>query len=144
MAVKKMGFEGLLYYGAAGSTGSTLMTNVQDVTISHDNEEGATGTRNASSGPIVNTSRVTAKNVSLEFTMIVKSDDAALEYLRSCEAAGMPVALRGKDHSAGKGPDLDWILAMQHGQPLKGEQTVRFTAKPNDDLRAVTTASLYV
>lgn len=142
MAVKKMGFEGLIYYGpAASGTATQQITNSQDITISYDNEEGATTVRGSGSAVPINTSRVTAKSVSIEFTMLVKSDDTILEALRVAEAAGNPVALRLKDHSSGKGPDGDFILSMQHGMPLKGEQTVKFTAKPNDDLR---TPQLYV
>lgn len=141
MAVKKMGFEGLIYYGAAGSTASGQLTNSQDITVSYDNEEGATTVRGSGSAVPINTSRVTAKTVSIEWTMLVKSDDTYLEALRTAEAAGTPVAIRLKDYSAGKGFDGDCILSMQHGMPLKGEQTVRFTAKPNDDTR---TPSLYV
>lgn len=141
MAVKKMGFEGLLYYGAAGSTASGQVTNSQDITISYDNEEGATTVRGSGSSVPINTSRVTAKTVSIEWTMLVKSDDTYLEAMRVAEAAGTPVAIRLKDYSAGKGFDGDVILSMQHGLPLKGEQTIRFTGKPNDDSR---TPSLYV
>lgn len=140
MAVKKMGFEGLLYYGAAGSTATTQVTNCQDITISYDIEEGATTVRGSGSSVPINTSRVTALTLSMEWTMLVKSDDSTLEALRVAAAAGTPVAIRGKDYSSGKGPDLDVILTMQHGMPLKGEQTVRFTAKPNDDSR---TPNLY-
>lgn len=136
MPVKKMGFEGLIYRGTAGSTAATQMTNTQDITISYDNEEGATTVRGDGSAVLINTSRVVAKSVSIEWTMLVKSDDTNLEALRVAEAAGSPVAIRLKDHSAGKGFDGDVILSMQHGMPLKGEQTVRFTAKPNDDNRA--------
>lgn len=136
MPVKKMGFEGLIYRGTAGSTAATQITNSQDITISYDNEEGATTVRGDGSAVLINTSRVVAKTVSIEFTMLVKSDDTNLEALRVAEAAGTPVALRLKDYSAGKGFDGDVILSMQHGMPLKGEQTVRFTAKPNDDNRA--------
>lgn len=141
MAVKKMGFEGLLYYGAAGATASGQVTNSQDITISYDNEEGATTVRGSGSAVPINTSRVTAKTVSIEWTMLVKSDDTYLEAMRVAEAAGTPVAIRLKDYSAGKGFDGDVILSMQHGLPLKGEQTIRFTGKPNDDSR---TPSLYV
>jgi hypothetical protein len=141
MAVKKMGFEGLIYYGAAGSTAATQITNSQDITISYDNEEGETTVRGSGSSVPIKTSRVTAKGVSIEWTMLVKTDDSTLEALRVAEAAGNPVALRLKDNSAGKGFDGDVILNMQHGLPLKGEQTIKFTAKPNDDSR---TPSLYV
>lgn len=141
MPVKKMGFEGEIYYGTAGSTAATKLTNSQDITITYDKEEGATTVRGSGSSVPINTSRVTAKSVSIQWTMLVKSDDTSLEALRVAEAAGNPVAIRLKDYAAGKGYDGDCILTMTHSAPLKGEQTIQFTATPNDDNR---TPQLYV
>lgn len=141
MPVKKMGYEGEIFYGVAGSTGATKITNSQDINVTYDIEEGATTVRGSGSAVPINTSRVTALTFSVEWTMLVKSDDTTLEALRVKAASGEPVAIRLKDYSAGKGFDGDCILNMQHGAPLKGEQTVRFTAKPNDDNR---TPQLYV
>jgi hypothetical protein len=135
MPVKKMGFEGEIFYGTAGSTGATKITNSQDITITYDIEEGPTTVRGSGSSPPINTSRVTALSFSVEWTMLLKSDDTTLENLRVAAAAGNPVAIRLKDYSSGKGYDGDCILNVNHGVPLKGEQTVRFTGKPNDDNR---------
>lgn len=135
MPVKKMGFEGEIFYGAAGSTAATKITNSRDITMTYEIEEGATTIRGDGSAPPINTSRVTARTFSIEFEMLVKSDDTSLEALRVAAAAGNPVAIRSKDYASGKGYDGDCILTMNHGAPLKGEQTVRFTAKPNDDNR---------
>lgn len=141
----KMGFEGLLYYGAAGSTAATQITNARDITIGHGLEKGDTTVRGNGSGPVVNSSRVVAIDHSLSFQMVNKSDDATLTALLTAAAAGEPVALRGKDHSAGKGPDFDYILEVSKGQPFKGEQTVDFTCTPTDEAgRDPELANLYV
>jgi hypothetical protein len=147
MATKntKMGFEGELYYGVAGQTAATKITNCRDVTIGIDPEKGDTTTRGDGSGPVVNSSRVVALSASLEWTMVNKADDTTLAALLAAAASGTPVALRGKDYAAGKGPDMDYTLAVQNGQPYKGEQTYQFTAEPTDEAgRTPTIASLYV
>lgn len=129
----KMGFEGILYYGVAGSTASTQITNCRDVTLSYTPEKGDTTVRGDGSGPVVNSSRVVAIGHTLSFNMVNKSDDSTLAALLAAAAAGTPVALRGKDYSSGKGPDFDYTLEVSNGQPFKGEQTFDFTAEPTDE-----------
>jgi hypothetical protein len=141
MAVKKMGFEGKLYYGSAGSTATNELTNTRDINYNLDTEKGDTTTRGAGTSPPKKTERVTALGITIEFTMLNKTDDTYLEALKVAAYAGTPVALRTKDYSSGKGFDGDCILDVQHGKPLNGEQTLQFTATPNDDSRD---PSLYV
>jgi len=129
----KMGFEGVLNYGAAGSTASTPLTNCRDVTYTFTPEKGDTSVRGDGTGPIVNSSRVVAIAHSLTFNMVNKSDDSSLAALLVAAAAGTPVALRGEDYSGGKGPDFDYTLEVSNGQPYKGEQTFDFTAEPTDE-----------
>jgi hypothetical protein len=140
MATKKMAFEGSILYGAAGSTATNVLTNSRDINYNTDTEKGDTTVRGAGSVPI-GTARVTRLNLTIEWTMLVKSDDTYLEALRVAAYAGTPVAIRTKDYSAGKGFDGDMILDCQHGKPINGEQTVQFTGTPNDDSR---TPQLYV
>ena len=130
MANQKMGFEGQLYYGTAGSTGSTLLENVVDITIGGDVERGNTTVRGDSTGPPIETEQVTILKSQIEFTMINDSTDTELEALKVAQATGAAVALRGKDYAAGKGPDGDFTLAISKPWPLRGEQVVTFTATP--------------
>lgn len=139
MAVTKMGFEGKIYYGTAGSEGTTEITNSRDINYNIDTEKGDTTVRGSSGVPI-NTSRVTALGVTVEWTMLNKTDDSTLTALLTAAAAGNPVAIRTKSHSSGLGFDGDAILDVRQGKPIKGEQTYQFTATPNDDNR---TPSLY-
>lgn len=44
-----MGFEGVAYYGVAGSTASTLIENATDISFNNENEEGSTAKRGDSS-----------------------------------------------------------------------------------------------
>lgn len=129
----KMGFEGLLYHGTAGSSAGTVITNCRDVTIGYTAEKGDTSVRGDGSGPIVNSSRVVAIDHTLNFNMVNKSDDTDLDALLTAFAAGTPIAIKGKAFSGDKGPDFDYILEVSNGQPYKGEQTFDFVCTPTDE-----------
>lgn len=128
----KMGFEGLLYYGVAGSTASTLLENCKDITLSMDTEVGDTTVRGDSTSPPTNTEAITANIVGIEFVMLNDSSDTALEAIKAAWGNTTVIALRGKDHSSGKGPDMDVnVKTISTPWPLKGEQVVTITTTPN-------------
>lgn len=130
MAVK-MGWQGLLYYGAAGSTAATLLENVRDVKIDLGTETGDTTVRGDSSVPPIETGDVVKRMCGIEWNMINDDTDSALAAMLTAAAAGTGVALRGKDYSSGKGPDADFTLSVTRGEPIGGEQTYDFVAKPS-------------
>jgi hypothetical protein len=136
MAVKKQGFEGELYYGVAGSTAATKITNSRDITETTDKEEGETTVRGTGSSPPIRTARVTGITYALDFQMVEKSDDTTLTALKAAAAAGTPIAIRTKSWASGTGYDGDMIINCKRGMPLKGEQVYDFSCTPNDDLRA--------
>lgn len=142
MGVTKMGFEGEIYYGVAGSTGATQITNSRDITISLDPERGDTTVRGSGAAAPIGTKQVTGVNWSCDWNMLEKSDDTTLAALKAAAVAGTPVALRLKDHSAGSGFDGDVTLSFRAGKPLKGEQTWDFTAEPTGE--SAREPSLYV
>lgn len=133
MATKKMGFEGLIYHGTAGSSAGTQITNATDASYKLDVEEGDTTVRGSGSAVPIETMRVTVRKVEFEWTMVNKTDDTSLAALLTAAFAGTAIAIKTKDHSSGKGMDADCYLKVENGQPLKGEQTYKFTAKPTDD-----------
>lgn len=135
MAKKLMGFEGIMYYGVAGSTATTQITNAVDLTITRDVEKGDTTVRGDSSVPPIETERVTSRKLQIEITMKNTVGDSVLEALRTAAANGTAVALRGKDYASGKGPDGDFTLSESEPWPLKGEQVVTFTATPSNENR---------
>ena len=137
----KMGFEGLIYYGVAGSTASTAITNSLDISYSIDADKASTTIRGAGSVAPIKTERVVAIGLTIEWTMLNRTDDATLTALRTAAAAGNAVAIRTKDYSSGKGFDGDVTLAQKDGMPLGGEQTFVFTATPTSENRA---PSVYV
>lgn len=130
MGVTKMGFEGLIYIGTAGSTAATQITDRADVNITTDADKGNTTIAGDGSSIPIETEDVTVLKWSCDITMLVRSTDTTLETLRAAANAGTPIALRMKDYSAGKGFDGDVTFSATHGKPLRGEQTIQFTATP--------------
>jgi len=135
MPVKKVGFEGKCYYGVAGASAGVEITNSRDMSETTDYEEGDVTERGDGSSPPISVARVTGITWGFEFQMLEKSSDTTLAALKAAAAAGTPVAFKTKSHSTGKGYDGDVIVKYKQGTPLRGEQTVDFTVKPNDDNR---------
>lgn len=126
----RMGFEGKIYYGAAGAEATTLIENSRDITYTFDTEEGDTTVRCAGSGPPIETGRVTVLKVTaLSWQMTNTTGDTVLTALLTAAYAGTPVAIRTKDKTAGKGFDGDVYLSVNHQKPLRGEQLVEFSVK---------------
>jgi hypothetical protein len=135
MANRKMGFEGEIYYGAAGSTASVQLLNSRDVTYGLTIEEGDTTRRGNGSSPPINTSRVTALVASIEFQMINDITDTSLTAIKAAAFAGNSVAIRTKDYASGAGFDGDMNVTVSLPYPLRGEQVVDVQCTPNDDTR---------
>lgn len=130
--VKKMGFEGKLYYGTGGAQASTEVTNCRDVQYDNDLETADTTTRGSGSPPI-ETGRPVRRTVSLSWTMLMKSDDTTLTALLAAARNGTVIALRVLPYSGGAGLDADAYIGCANGQPINGEQTVVFTLKKLED-----------
>jgi len=137
----KMGFEGEIYYGVAGSTAAIKITNSRDIQYNSEPDKGDTTVRGSGSSPPIKTERVSAIGITIEWTMLNKTDDTTLEALRVAAYAGNEVAIRTKDYASGKGFDGDVTLSIQNGKPIAGEQTYVFTGTPSDENR---TPQLYV
>jgi hypothetical protein len=124
-----MGFEGILKYGAPGSSASTPLENAQDIKVDRDNETAETIVRGDSTEPPMATEQTVIRKLNIEFTMLVDTGDTAFEALMDAVANGTGVALRGLEHATGKGPDADFCISASQPFPLKGAQAVTFTAK---------------
>ena len=130
MAIDYMGFEGKAYTGPAGAEGTELIENSRDITYGFDTENGETTVRGDGEEPPMKTERVAARVASVEFECTVVEGDTVVEGLLTAAYAGTAVAIRTKHKTSGKGFDGDCTLKVSHGKPLKGEQTLRFTATP--------------
>lgn len=129
----RMGYEGQLFYGTAGSTAGTLVTNCVDLDYDTSVTRGNTTVRGAGTSPPVGTSRVTGIKPMLTWKMLNKPADATLAALIAAARTGAAVALRTKSYSAGTGFDGDVTLEVKNGMPLDGEQTFEFSAEATDD-----------
>lgn len=137
MAVTKMGYEALLYYGAAGSTAATAVTNSRDIKYDNTPVVGDTTVRGDGSAPPKKTGRTVALEASLTWTMVNKSDDTTLTALLAAARTGATVALRCIPHSGSTGLDADAVISVSNGLPLAGESTFDFSVVAfNDDTRA--------
>lgn len=132
--VKRMGFEGEIYYGAAGSTAATKLTNCRDVTYDNGHEMGDTTVRGSGSSPPIKTARPVARTVSLSWTMLLKTDDTSLTAMLAAARNATAVALRVIPTSGGNGLDADCYISVSNPQPLGGEQTVTFTLTGLEDV----------
>ena len=137
-----MGFEGMIYYGAAGTTATTLLENVKDISYTMDVEKGNTTVRGDSTVPPIETEDVTIRKVSIEWTMIHDITDTALEAIRVAAHNGTNIAVRTKDYTSGKGFDGDCSVSIATAKPLAGEQAFTITATPSRSNGR--TPSLYV
>lgn len=136
MARKLMGFEGVVYYGSAGSTASTQITDHVDVTISIETEMAETTVAgDGTTIPIVseeNVSRKWSATLTMKKSLAGSAYDALLTAATTTTPASGLIAIRMKDYSSGKGFDGDCNVAVSDGRPLKGEQTLDFTLTPNN------------
>lgn len=133
MADQKMGFEGLTYYGPAGTTAPTEVPETRDCTITYSTDKGNTTVKETVAGvPVIpiETENVTIRKWQYDFNALNVPGNAVIAALLAASFAGTPIALRLKDFATGKGYDGDVILEHKDGKPLRGEQTLDFTAKP--------------
>lgn len=133
--VTRRGYEGLIYYGVAGATAATLITNCEDLNYSNPSEKIETTTRGDSSTPPKKSEKVVGIGAEITWSMMRKDGDATLAALLAAERTGALVALRTKDYSSGTGFDGDCSLSVTHEMTLKGQSKFNFTATPCDDLR---------
>ena len=125
-----MGYEGQIFQGAAGAEATNLMENSRDIGVGQEPEKGDTSRRGAGTSPPINTERVTAMGVSLEWAMLNDDTDTNLIALRNAHKIGGPIAIRMKDKAAGKGFDGDVTVSISDAWPYKGEQLVTISATP--------------
>lgn len=121
---KKMGYQGLLYYGTKGGTASTLLSNRVDASYDIDVETGSTTSAGDGTTVPINTGEATALTGKVTFNMINDTTDTALTALIAAAATGNPVALRFIRYSGVTGLDADCVIKVTQGAPLKGEQTI--------------------
>lgn len=132
MTVRR-GFEGQAYYGAAGATAGTLLTNARDITYNTEPDYADTTVRGDGTAPPIKTQSAVSRTQSIEITMVHDSDDPQYAALQAAAAASTPVAIRTKSYASGKGYDGDCYVAAGNPMPMNGEQLTTFTCTPTRD-----------
>jgi phage head maturation protease len=123
-----MGFEGKLYWGAAGGTAATELTIARDVSYKFENTEADVSDR----GSIIDLMDVAGVKFSLEFEVNNQDTNAFVAAARAATIAGNAMAFRTRDKAAGWGVDGDFIVAVDESQPLRDAQRIKVTASPTD------------
>lgn len=131
MAESLMGFEGKLYWGAAGGTASTLLTIVRDVSYKIDTTDADTSSRTS----ILKKNRAAQVSLSIEFETNNDSTNAFVAAARTAAIAGDPIALRTRDKASGWGVDGDFIISIDESQQLTDAQRLKYSAMLTDENR---------
>jgi hypothetical protein len=125
-----LGLEAKLFYGAAGATASTEMTNVKYVTLSME----ADVTTRAAEGWRL--TAATLKEASVEFEMVWDTSDGGFAAIKEAYFKAEPLALFV---SAGNnnGIDADFVVtSFSRSEPIEEALTVSVTCKPTLVYRA--------
>jgi len=133
MAERLIGFEGKLYWGAAGSTAATELTIVRDVSYKFDTSDADVSDR----GSIIKYSRAAQVAFSLELEVNNDSSNSFISAIRTAAAAGDPIAFRTRDKTSGWGCDGDFIISTDESQPLTDAQRLKFSCMPTNENRSI-------
>lgn len=125
---KRMGFEGKLYYGTAGTSAATELTIARDVSYRFEIDEADVSDR----GSIINLVDVAGISFSLEFEINNQSTNAFVATMRAAVAAGTPLAFKTEDATSGFGVDGDFVFSDDEQQPLRDAQRLRLVCRPTD------------
>lgn len=134
--VTRMGYEGQLFVGTAGSTGATQVTNAEDLNYDNPMEKVETTTRGDGTSLPKKSEKPVSIGAEITWTMLHKDGDSVLTTILAAARAGSLLAVRTKSYSAGTGFDGDCTIEVRHEKTLKGQSKYSFTATPCDDLRA--------
>ena len=127
MATFILGKDAKLYHGTAGSTATTEMSNVRDVTLNLEAGEADVTTR-ANSG--WRATAPTLRECTCEFEMVWDPADAGFTAIKNAFLASGLIALKILDKVGGQGPDGDFaITSFSRNEALEEAITVSVTAK---------------
>jgi len=132
--MRRMGFEGKLYWGAAGTTGTTELVIARDVSYKFEPTRGEVSDRES----IIEYSRVAMVKFTLEFEVNNNDTNPFIAAIRAAAQAGTLIALRSRDKAAGWGVDGDFSVALDESQQLKDRQAIKVSCEPCNDNRAAT------
>lgn len=124
-----LGLDCKLYRGTAGASATTRMNNVKDVTVNMESGDADITTRAANGWK---QSVATLKDASIEFEMLVDSNDADYIAIRDAYFQNKPLAIFCSD-GQGSGLDCDVVVTtFSEEQPLEEAVSVKVTLKPTN------------
>jgi len=127
MATFILGKDGKLYFGIAGTTASTEMGNVRDVTLTMEAGTADVTTR-ANFG--WRATAPTLRECTCEFEMIWDPADPGFTAIKNAFLASALIALKILDKANGQGPDGDFaITSFSRKEALEEAIIVSVTAK---------------
>jgi phage head maturation protease len=128
MPRKRMGFEGILLWGAAGGTASTALSLVRDASYNVSPVYGDTSDRST----LCNLSDVAGFDFELQFEVSNHDGNAFIAAARAAAVTGEALAFRTRDRAAGWGVDADFCIRLEENQALRDAQRIRIIATPTD------------
>jgi len=129
-----LGMNGKAYYGTAGTTAASELTNITDVTISLETGEADVTTRGNNGW---RATVATLKDGTTEFEMMYDPDDAGFIAIQAAWAASTAIALLFLSGTGGSGLDADFVITnFSRSEPLEEAMKVSVTAKPTYSTRA--------
>ena len=133
----RMGFERRLYYGTAGSTAGTLLTNVLDINCPNAITYGSTKVRGLSTSVPIDSEKAVSRKPTVTWGMHDQPNDAQLALLRAAGRAAGVVALKVTEFNSASVEttilDGDFNVKCDDAHPLAGEATFSFEATPSRD-----------
>jgi len=127
MATFILGKDGKLYFGVAGTTASTEMGNVRDVTLTMEAGTADVTTR-ANFG--WRATAPTLRECTCEFEMVWDPADPGFTAIKNAFLASALIALKILDKAGGQGPDGDFaITSFSRKEALEEAIIVSVTAK---------------
>lgn len=128
----KSGYQGQIFYGTAGTTAATQLTNVEDLNYNTDVELVETTTRSDGSSIPKKVEVPVGLTAEITWAMFMTTTDTSLTALIAAARTGAAVAIRTKSYSSGLGFDGDCTLSVTHEMTLKGASKFNFKASPTD------------
>lgn len=126
MAVR-VSLDAKLYYGPAGSTATTLINTVGDVTLSLKKSETKISSR-ASRWALV---KGALKEADVSFEVVDDSTDGSMQAILAAFMSDTPMAFLIKDAADGEGLDADFeIIGADRDEKLEDAIKYKFTIKP--------------
>ena len=133
MAIR-LGLDAKLYYGVKGSTASTVMDNVKDVTLGLTQAEADVTTRGANGWRLT---VGTLKEGTVDFQMVQDTADAGFNAIKDAFFDNDAIALLVLDGTNGSGLDADFsVTSFTRNEALEDALTVDVSVKPTYSTRA--------